>query len=122
MTIDDCSMQSAYDVASKNINRQLSFIHQAFGIVYGQMGTQVQSFSTSNSSQTQANQQTARTHLNKAIELSPDIMQNWVYLALLEMKTGRSDHCMQICERILSMDPNNDNAYEMKGDLYKTSY
>jgi hypothetical protein len=48
-------------------------------------------------------------------------MQNWVLLALLEKKMGRQDNCMQICEKILSMDPNNESAYEMKGDLYKTN-
>ena len=53
--------------------------------------------------------------------LDPKIMQNWVLLALLEMKMGRHDNCLQICEKILSMDPYNECAYELKGDLYKTN-
>jgi len=48
-------------------------------------------------------------------------MANWVLLALLEKKMGRQDNCMQVCEKILSMDPNNESAYELKGDLYKTN-
>ena len=28
---------------------------------------------------------------------------------------------MQICDKILSMDPNNERAYEVKGDLFKTN-
>lgn len=48
-------------------------------------------------------------------------MQNWVLLALLEMKMGRHDNCLHICEKILSMDPLNECAYELKGDLYKTN-
>ena len=51
-------------------------------------------------------------HLNEAIKLDNDIMQNWILLALLERKMGRQDNCMQICEKILSMDPNNERAYE----------
>lgn len=57
--------------------------------------------------------------MNQAIEHSPEIMQNWVLLALLEKWLGRTDSCMQICEKILSMDPYNDSAYQMKGDIFK---
>ena len=60
-------------------------------------------------------------HLNEAIKLDNDIMQNWILLALLERKMGRQDNCMQICEKILSMDPNNERAYEMRGDFFKTN-
>jgi tetratricopeptide (TPR) repeat protein len=49
----------------------------------------------------------------------PKIMQNWILLALLERKVGRTDNCMQICEQVISMDPNNETAYEIKGDLFK---
>ena len=31
----------------------------------------------------------AHQHLNEAIKLSDDIMQNWILLALLERKMGR---------------------------------
>lgn len=48
-------------------------------------------------------------------------MQNWILLALLERKMGRQDNCMQICDKILSMDPNNERAYELKGDFFKTN-
>lgn len=48
-------------------------------------------------------------------------MQNWVLLALLEKQLGRADNCMLICDKILSLDPMNESAYEMKGDLFKTN-
>ena len=48
-------------------------------------------------------------------------MQNWVLLALLERRMSRNDNCMQICDKILSMDPLNECAYEIKGDLFKTN-
>ena len=48
-------------------------------------------------------------------------MQNWVLLALLERKMGRQDNSLQICDKILSMDPNNERAYELKGDFFKTN-
>jgi hypothetical protein len=34
---------------------------------------------------------------------------------------GRNDNCMQICDKILTMDPMNESAYEIKGDLFKTN-
>ena len=34
---------------------------------------------------------------------------------------GRNDNCMQICDKILTMDPLNESAYEIKGDLFKTN-
>jgi hypothetical protein len=48
-------------------------------------------------------------------------MQNWVLLALLERRMGRNDNCMQICDKILTMDPLNESAYEIKGDLFETN-
>ena len=83
----------------------MSFVHQAFSNVYVHMQQLDQ----------------AHMHLNEAIKLDNDIMQNWILLALLERKMGRQDNCMQICEKILSMDPNNERAYEMRGDFFKTN-
>lgn len=42
-------------------------------------------------------------------------------MALLYKKKGDQDTCMQICEKILSMDAHNVGAFELKGDLYKTN-
>ena len=64
----------------------------------------------------------AHTHLNEAIKLADHIMQNWVLLALLEQKMGRQDNCLQICEKIISMDPNNERVYEFKGDLFQKNF
>ena len=61
----------------------------------------------------------AHQHINAAIGHAPDLMQNWILLALLEKKMGRLDNCFEICEKVISMDPNNAGAYELKGDLYK---
>ena len=75
--------------------RKVSLLHQAYSNVYTHMVEYEQ----------------ATQHLNEAIKLSPDNMQSWVLLALVERKKGRQDNCMLICDKILSMDPNNENAY-----------
>ena len=43
----------------------------------------------------------------------------WIHLACIERDLGRIDICSQICDRVLAMDPNNEKAYELKGDLCK---
>ena len=83
----------------------MAFVHQAYSNVFVHM----QQF------------ELAHQHLNEAIKLSNDIMQNWILLAMLELKMGRQDNCMQICEKVLSMDPNNERAYEIRGDFFKTN-
>jgi tetratricopeptide (TPR) repeat protein len=60
----------------------------------------------------------AYNYLNQAIAYDETILSNWVNLALLDLKVGRSDSCMMICERILSIDPTNENAFQLKGDLF----
>jgi hypothetical protein len=49
-------------------------------------------------------------------------MQNYLLLALVDKRLGRFESCFQLCEHILSMDPMNEAAYEMKGDLFKTNH
>lgn len=46
-------------------------------------------------------------------------MLAWINLAYLEKDMGNSQVCTQICEKVLQMDPNNEKAYELQGDLYK---
>lgn len=40
-------------------------------------------------------------------------------MACLDLKVGRYDSCMSICDRILSVDATNEKAFEIKGDLHK---
>ena len=51
----------------------MSFVHQAYSNVYIHM----------------QQLEIAHQHLNEAIKLANDIMQNWILLALLERKMGR---------------------------------
>ena len=43
----------------------------------------------------------------------------WINLAYLEKDLGHLESCTQICDRVISMDPLNEKAFELKGDLYK---
>jgi tetratricopeptide (TPR) repeat protein len=40
-------------------------------------------------------------------------------MACLDLKVGKLDSCMDICDRILSVDAFNEKAFEIKGDLHK---
>lgn len=60
----------------------------------------------------------AYNQLNQAINYDENNIINWMNMALLELKVGRTDSCMQICEKILMYDPTNEKIYEMKGDLH----
>jgi tetratricopeptide (TPR) repeat protein len=48
-------------------------------------------------------------------------MQSYLLLALVEKRLGRFDQCFHLCERMLALDPRNEAAYEIKGDLFKTN-
>ena len=60
----------------------------------------------------------AYSYRHQAISFDESNVLNWINLATLELKVGKGDSCMQICERILSYDPTHERAIELKGDLH----
>lgn len=43
----------------------------------------------------------------------------WINLAYLEYKLGNVESCNMICEKVISIDPNNEKVFELRGDLCK---
>ena len=80
----------------------LSMLHGSIGLVYFN----------------KEDNEKAYNYLNQAIAYDESTLTNWVNLAFLNLKVGRIDQCMMICEKILAVDPTNENAFQLKGDLF----
>lgn len=80
----------------------LSMLHGSVGLIYFY----------------QEDNEKAYFYFDQAISFDDSSLSNWVNLALLNLKLGRTDDCMSICERILAADPKNENAFQLKGDLF----
>jgi tetratricopeptide (TPR) repeat protein len=73
-----------------------------FSMLYGYLG---------NLYLIQEENEKAYNYLNQAISFDESNLSNWVNLAVLNLKVGKMDQCMMICERILAIDPFNENAF-----------
>jgi tetratricopeptide (TPR) repeat protein len=80
----------------------LSTLHGQIGMIYTQLEDNNKAFE----------------YLNQANSYDDTNIANWINMACLDLKVGRLDSCMQICERILLVDSTNERAFELKGDLH----
>ena len=82
--------------------QMLSLLHGQLGMIYSHLDENEKAYN----------------YINQAITFDETNGLNWINLASLEMKLGRGESCMQICEKILTFDSTNERAIELKGDLH----